>query len=173
MPATMRALPIPRCGQHCIRRADLIHVAAGHYRSHREVNAFMARALQRFDTSEPVVWIHDYHFLPLGAEMRRLGSERPIGFFLHTPWPDRHGMAAVPHHREIVQDMLAYDLVGFQTIEDRRNFEDYLRHELGVRVENDTIASAVGRTRPRDISGWHRRRRLRRAGKPSPSHSPT
>jgi trehalose 6-phosphate synthase len=43
----------------------------------------------RFDKSDSIFWVHDYHFLPLGAEMRRLGIERPIGFFLHTPWPDR------------------------------------------------------------------------------------
>jgi trehalose-6-phosphate synthase len=33
-------------------------------------------------------------------------------------------MTAVPHHRDVVQEMLAYDLVGFQTIEARQNFED-------------------------------------------------
>ncbi|SDO35126.1 trehalose 6-phosphate synthase [Afipia sp. GAS231] len=128
-------------------RVDLIHVTADHFGSYREVNAFMARALMRFDKPDSIFWIHDYHFLPLGAEMRRLGIERPIGFFLHTPWPDRRCMAAVPHHREMVQEMLAYDLVGFQTIEFRQNFEDYLRYELGVTVKNDMIASAWGWTK--------------------------
>ncbi|SHH59366.1 alpha,alpha-trehalose-phosphate synthase (UDP-forming) [Bradyrhizobium erythrophlei] len=127
-------------------RVDLIRVTADHYASYREVNAFMARALMRFDKPDSIFWIHDYHFLPLGAEMRRLGIKRPIGFFLHTPWPDRHCMAAVPHHRDIVQEMLAYDLVGFQTIEARQNFEDYLRYELGMTLKNDTIAGEWGCT---------------------------
>jgi trehalose 6-phosphate synthase len=129
-------------------RIDLIDVTADHYASYREVNAFMARAVARFDKSDTVFWIHDYHFLPLGAEMRRLGIQRPIGFFLHTPWPDRRCMAAVPHHLDIVREMLAYDLVGFQTIEDRQNFEDYLRYELDITIENDTIASEWGWTQP-------------------------
>jgi trehalose 6-phosphate synthase len=128
-------------------RVDLIRVTADHYASYREVNAFMARALMRFDKPDSVFWIHDYHFLPLGAEMRRLGIEHPIGFFLHTPWPDRRCMAAVPHHRDIVREMLAYDLVGFQTIEAREKFEDYLRHELDITVKNDTIESEWGCTR--------------------------
>jgi len=128
-------------------RVDLIDVTAEYYASYREVNAFMARALTRFDKSDSIFWVHDYHFLPLGAEMRRLGIERPIGFFLHTPWPDRRCMAAVPHHRDIVQEMLAYDLVGFQTIESRRNFEDYLRYELGVTAKNDMIANEWGWTK--------------------------
>jgi len=127
-------------------RVDLIRVTADHYASYRAVNAFMARALMRFDKPDSVFWIHDYHFLPLGAEMRRLGIDRPIGFFLHTPWPDRRCMAAVPHHREIVREMLACDLLGFQTIEACANFEDYLRHELGMPPGNDTIASGWGRT---------------------------
>jgi trehalose 6-phosphate synthase len=127
-------------------RVDLIAVTPDHYTSYREVNAFMARALMRFDKPDSVFWIHDYHFLPLGAEMRRVGIERPIGFFLHTPWPDRRAMAAVPHNRDMVREMLACDLVGFQTIESRENFEDYLRHELGIPVKNDTTASEWGRT---------------------------
>ncbi|MFZ0239884.1 MAG: trehalose-6-phosphate synthase, partial [Xanthobacteraceae bacterium] len=89
-------------------RADLIHVGSDDYASYREVNAFMARALLRFNTPETIFWIQDYHFLILGAELRQLDIERPLGFFLHTPWADRRTITAVPHHAEIVQAMLAY-----------------------------------------------------------------
>jgi trehalose 6-phosphate synthase len=122
-------------------RADLIRVAADDYASYREVNACMARALLRFAEPEARYWIHDYHFLPLGAELRALKVDRPVGFFLHTPWAARSIMAAVPNHRELTQAMLAYDLIGFQTDEDRRNFEDYLKHELGLAVIDETVAS--------------------------------
>ena len=53
-------------------RADLIHVSADDYASYREVNAFMAKALLRFNTPETLFWIQDYHFLMLGADLRRL-----------------------------------------------------------------------------------------------------
>jgi len=128
-------------------RPDLIHVTAEDYQSYREVNTFMARALLRFSGADDAVfWVQDYHFLPLGAEMRRLQIGRPIGFFLHTPWADRRTMAAVPHHGEIVHAMLAYDLIGFQTDEDRRNFEDYLRYELGFAVLDGIVTSSRGTT---------------------------
>jgi trehalose 6-phosphate synthase len=127
-------------------RADLIHVTAENYTSYREVNAFMARALLRFSKPEAVFWVHDYHLLTLGAELRRFGIDRPIGFFLHTPWAERHTMAAVPHHAEIVREMLAYDLIGFQTVEDRQNFEDYLRVELGITTVDGTIVTEWGWT---------------------------
>jgi trehalose 6-phosphate synthase len=128
-------------------RADLIQVTVEHYRSYREVNAFMARALLRFNRADATFWIQDYHFLTLGAELRRLGIEQPIGFFLHTPWPARTMMYSVPHHRELVLAMLAYDLIGFQTLQDQQNFKDYVRHELGLAIANDTVVSDDGRAR--------------------------
>jgi trehalose 6-phosphate synthase len=127
-------------------RPDLIRVSAENYSSYREVNAFMARALLRFNKPDAVFWIQDYHFLTLGAELRRLNISRPIGFFLHTPWAERHTIAAVPHSAEIVREMLAYDLIGFQTVEDRQNFEDYLRVELGITSVDGTIATEWGWT---------------------------
>ena len=42
--------------------------------------------------------------------------------------------------------MLAYDLIGFQTVEDRQNFEDYLQAELGFNVVDGTVASEWGLT---------------------------
>ena len=127
-------------------RPDLIQVSADDYTSYREVNAFMARALVRFNSAEAMFWIQDYHFLTLGAELRQLGIERPLGFFLHTPWSDRRTMAAVPHCAELAEAMLAYDLIGFQTVEDRLNFEDYLRSSLDLNVVDGTVASHWGLT---------------------------
>jgi len=128
-------------------RPDLIQVTVENYRSYREVNAFMARALLRFNRTDATFWIQDYHFLTLGSELRRLGIEQPIGFFLHTPWPARTMMHSVPHHRELVLAMLAYDLIGFQTLEDQQNFRDYVKHELGIAVADDTVASDNGSSR--------------------------
>ena len=70
-------------------RSDLIRASQDDYLSYREVNAFMARALLRFQKPDTAFWIQDYHFLALGAELRDLGITQPIGFFLHTPWPAR------------------------------------------------------------------------------------
>ena len=127
-------------------RPDLIQVTADHYESYRSVNAFMARALYRFTGADAIFWIQDYHFLTLGAELRRLNIGRPIGFFLHTPWADRRTMTAVPHHADLVQAMLAYDLIGFQTDDDRQNFEEYLHFDLGLTVVDGTVASSWGLT---------------------------
>jgi trehalose 6-phosphate synthase len=128
-------------------RADLIHVSQGDYLSYREVNAFMARALLRFRKPDTLFWIQDYHFLALGAELRDLGVTQPIGFFLHTPWPAREVIEGVPHHRELVEAMLAYDLIGFQTEDDYENFTGYLSSTLGVVVEDGVVTSPHGKAR--------------------------
>jgi len=127
-------------------RPDLIQVTAEDYGAYREVNALMARSLMRFAEPAAIYWIQDYHFLTLGAELRRLKIERPIGFFLHTPWPARRTMLALPHHYDLVRAMLAYDLIGFQTEDDRQHFEDYLQTELGLSVVDGVVASERGMT---------------------------
>ena len=127
-------------------RPDLIQVTADEYASYREVNAFMARELLRFNGPDAVFWIHDYHFLTLGAELRRMQIGRPIGFFLHTPWAERSTISALPHHCDLVSAILAYDLIGFQTDDDRRNFEDYLQSEFELAVVDGAVQSKYGTT---------------------------
>jgi trehalose 6-phosphate synthase len=107
----------------------------------------MARALLRFNKKDSVFWVQDYHFLALGAELRELGVSEPIGFFLHTPWPAHSIMEGVPHHRELIEAMLAYDLLGFQTEEDRNNFLGYVKANLELAVHDDVVVSHHGRTR--------------------------
>lgn len=128
-------------------RPDLINVSHDDYQSYREVNAFMARALMRFHKSDTAFWIQDYHFLVLGAELRRLGVRRPIGFFLHTPWPAKNVICGVPHHRELIEAMLAFDLIGFQTEDDCANFKDYLISDLGLEVADGVVTSQYGEAR--------------------------
>jgi trehalose 6-phosphate synthase len=128
-------------------RADLIRASQEDYLSYREVNAFMARALLRFAKPATAFWIQDYHFLALGAELRNLGLTQPLGFFLHTPWPARNVIAGVPHHRELIEAMLAYDLIGFQTQDDCENFLSYVECDLGLVVDDGVVASPHGKSR--------------------------
>src|ERR1700680_3368746 len=125
-------------------RTDLICASQEDYLSYREVNAFMARALLRFEKPETAFWIQDYHFLALGAALRNLGLTQPLGFFLHTPWPAHAMSEGVPHHRELIEAMLACDLIGFQTTDDCENFLDYLSSDLGLGIEDGGVTSGLG-----------------------------
>ncbi|MGD9766441.1 MAG: trehalose-6-phosphate synthase [Pseudolabrys sp.] len=113
-------------------RLDLLKCDNEHYASYREINRYMARAVLRFAKPDSIFWVQDYHFLCMAEEMRKLRIREPIGFFLHTPWPERGTFMALPQHRELVTALLAYDLIGFQTADDVHNFTSYVEIELGI-----------------------------------------
>ncbi|QOG21050.1 alpha,alpha-trehalose-phosphate synthase (UDP-forming) [Bradyrhizobium sp. SEMIA] len=118
----------------------------GDYESYRNVNAFIARAA--FDVRDrDAFWVHDYHLLPLAAELHRLGIDRPTGFFLHTPWPSPDMIERVPHHRELMKLMLEYDLLGFQTNRDLNNFLACLQVYFGLKSKDGILTTERGQTR--------------------------
>ncbi|UFW51361.1 alpha,alpha-trehalose-phosphate synthase (UDP-forming) [Bradyrhizobium arachidis] len=118
----------------------------GDYESYRNVNAFIARAA--FDVRDrDAFWVHDYHLLPLAAELHRLGIDRPTGFFLHTQWPSPDMIERVPHHRELMKLMLEYDLLGFQTKRDLNNFLACLQVYFGLKSKDGILTTERGQTR--------------------------
>jgi trehalose 6-phosphate synthase len=128
-------------------RVDLVRQTAEDYACYCAVNRYMARTLATFGTADAALWIHDYHFLPLGRALRRLGIRRKIGFFLHTPWPGRRTWAQLPQHRDLAEAMLAYDLIGFQTDQDRDNFAAMLRHDMRMPCDGLTFTGRYGTCR--------------------------
>jgi trehalose 6-phosphate synthase len=128
-------------------RTDLICYEKKNYESYREVNRYMARALLRFCKKDGLFWIHDYHYLTLAEELRKLNVKHRIGFFLHTPWPEKSTIMALPQHRELITAMLAFDLIGFQTDEDLTNFASYLEIELGLNPVGGAVETPQGRCR--------------------------
>ena len=132
----------------------------------------MARALMRFRKPDTAFWIQDYHFLALGAELRDLGVTHPLGFFLHTPWPARAIIGGVPHHRELIEAMLAYDLIGFQTDDDCENFLGYPASRSWSRRQRRRRDVALWHSRDRGVPDRHRRRKNSRCTPPRPSSHP-
>ena len=102
------------------------------------------RVIERFaETVSPLiepddlVWVHDYHLIPLGMQLRERGLKNRIGFFLHIPWPPQRLLVSLPFHQRLVRSMLAYDLIGFQTEEWLDSFHHYIDREMGGSVEPD------------------------------------
>jgi trehalose 6-phosphate synthase len=101
---------------------ELMHFDRRDALAYREVNARMAAALQPLLRPSDLVWVHDFHLLPLPAALRARGVPNPIGFFLHVPFASADVLAAAPEMGALVRDMLAADLLGFQTENDLANF---------------------------------------------------
>ncbi len=103
-------------------RVDLLHISEGHHAAYEGVNERLARLTLPHIKSGDTLWVHDYHFLPLASALRRLGVTNPIGFFLHTPFPDASNVQALPNSDAFLRWFAAYDLVGLQTSTDVSRF---------------------------------------------------
>ena len=86
------------------------------------VNAMFASVLAERLRPDDVVWVHDYHLIPLGDELRAKGVRNRIGFFLHIPWPPPDVFFAMPCYQRLLEAFTAYDLIGFQIDHDAENF---------------------------------------------------
>jgi trehalose 6-phosphate synthase len=71
---------------------------------------------------DDLVWVHDYHLIPLAKALRERGHRNRIGFFLHIPCPPPEILTALPNHERLIPSLCEYDLVGFQTGDDAFNF---------------------------------------------------
>ncbi len=101
-----------------------------HWQRYQEVNRRFAQIVADSTTEEDYVWVQDYHLLLVAGFLRELGVKRRLGFFLHIPFPALDIFSKLPWRKQILEAMLAYDLIGFQTSRDRRNFIQCLRSIL-------------------------------------------
>lgn len=127
-------------------RTDLATYDRRFYAGYQRVNRFFARATAAILAPDDIVWVHDYHLILLGEELRRLGCRQAIGYFLHIPFPATEVLLTLPNHRALVGALFAYDVIGFQTRSDLRSFADYVVHEAEGEVIGKGLIRAFGRT---------------------------
>lgn len=128
-------------------RLDLTEYERETGKGYERVNERFAECVTPLIEEDDLVWVHDYHLLPLGERLRSRGLKNRIGFFLHIPWPPARLFVSLPYHERLVRTMLEYDLIGFQTEEWLESFLHYCRKELGAEVDEDSgQISFEGRT---------------------------
>lgn len=133
----------------CHYRTDLASFEPEDYATYRRVNRRFAEALKPLLRPDDLVWVHDYHLIPLATELRDLGCGQRLGFFLHIPFPAAQVFATLPCHDELGRDLARYDVVGFHTRTDVRQFTDHQTRELGARLlaEGDTESALAAEGR--------------------------
>ena len=110
---------------------ETFHYDDAAYDAYLQANRFFAQRLERVLEPGDLVWIHDYHLIPLGRMLREHGLRQPLGFFLHIPFPHYEVLRALPVHAELLRDLCAYDVVGFQTENDLNSFRDSIEYVWG------------------------------------------
>lgn len=106
------------------------------------------------------IWIHDYHLMGVASRLQARGIEARVGFFLHIPFPPLDIFLRLPWRFEILRNLLEFDLVGFQTLRDRRNFLQCTRtlvrrvategkgQVMALRVEDETVCPPNAKSGP-------------------------
>ncbi len=115
------------------------HFSREQYATYLRVNQRFAEHAMPLLRADDLLWVHDYHLMPLASRLRALGVTQRIGFFLHIPFPGFDALRALPVHRELLESLLAYDLIGFQTRDDLEAF-----HAAAVQVWGAQAVQADG-----------------------------
>ena len=130
-----------------------MHYQVGHaqfdwaeFDGYRRVNVLFARALARLVRPDDMIWAHDYHLLCLAEALREAGLGNRMGLFLHTPFPAPAVFMTNPAHEALIRAMCGFDLLGFQTEDDRTAFADYVVRQAGGSASDDGVIGAFGRT---------------------------
>jgi trehalose 6-phosphate synthase len=127
-------------------RLDLADYRSEYLDGYLSVNRRFAQALKPLLRDDDLVWVHDYHLIPLAEELRLLGCHHRIGFFLHIPLPPPMILAAMPSHEVLLRALFAYDVIGVQSEADVGHFAGYVQREAGARPLGDGRFEAYGHT---------------------------
>jgi trehalose 6-phosphate synthase/phosphatase len=95
--------------------------------AYQRVNQKFAEVIATNIDEKDFIWVHDYHLISVAKMLRNAGIRNKIGFFLHIPFPPPDIFVRLPWRYEILNTFLEYDLIGFQTFRDRRNFLQCIR----------------------------------------------
>ncbi|MBI4194311.1 MAG: trehalose-6-phosphate synthase [Betaproteobacteria bacterium] len=107
--------------------ASLCNFEPSYWSTYKEVNRKFAQVVMEDSAASDFIWVHDYHLMGVAAELRGLGCRAKAGFFLHIPFPPPDVFFILPWRLTLLHSLLQYDLLGFQTMRDRRNFIQCLR----------------------------------------------
>ncbi len=93
-----------------------------YWNSYQAVNKKFALTIYRNADMADFIWVHDYQLILVGSQLRKMQVQNRIGFFLHIPFPPIDTFERCPWRFELLCAMLEYNIIGFHTIQNKRNF---------------------------------------------------
>ena len=118
---------------------------------YERVNRKFADAVEEASCPDDLIWIHDYQLMQVAKSLRDRRPGARLAFFLHIPFPSPDIFAKLPWRQQILEDLLAHDLIGVQTGRDQRNLIACLRCfvpsvKISGRDKGRLVVSEHGRT---------------------------
>jgi len=124
--------------------------------TYETVNHRFAEVISEVSTPDDIIWIHDYQLILSGRSLRQMQPTKALAFFLHIPFPSPDLFRRLPWKKAMIEGMLAYDLVGFQTMRDHRNFVQCATSLLkGIEVRSRNRNHTILRYGNRFIKAGH------------------
>jgi trehalose 6-phosphate synthase len=117
----------------CHIALDRIYLRKFYWHRYKKVNELFARAVVEEAKKDAVVWLQDYHLALCAKYIRELKPKARTSIFWHIPWPPHDVFRACPQRKELLEGMLANDLIGFQLDSFGLNFLRCVGRELGAR----------------------------------------
>ena len=106
---------------------DRTNFSRRYWQAYCEANRKFAMAAARAAKHDGLIWIQDYHLMLAGKYLRQERTGALMAFFLHIPFPPADIFMRLPWREEFIDALLLYDVIGFQTERDRRNFLQCVR----------------------------------------------
>ena len=104
-----------------------------YWQAYKEVNKRYADAIARCAQPDDFIWVHDYHLMYVAQVLRDQSVSQKLSgltFFLHIPFPPYDIFSKLPQQQRLLRALLQFDLLGFQTRRDVRNFIQCVRRVI-------------------------------------------
>ncbi|HEY7351810.1 MAG TPA: trehalose-6-phosphate synthase [Terriglobales bacterium] len=98
-----------------------------YWHAYVEANSCFSETIVSRAAAECLIWVQDYHLMPLGGFLAQHVDRRHLLYFHHIPFPPPDVFEKLPWRRQILDALLTFGLVGFQSGRDRYNFISCLR----------------------------------------------
>src|SRR5213596_745928 len=105
----------------------------GYWQTYNAVNDRFADAIARCAQPNVFILVTAYHLMYVAQALRERGVSQKLSgltFFLHIPFPPYDIFAKLPQQQRLLRALLQFDLLGFQTRRDLRNFLQCVRRVI-------------------------------------------
>ena len=100
--------------------------------AYRQVAQAFAETVREVYEEGDMIWVHGYHLMLVPDLIRHLIPGATIGFSLHLPFPTSEIFRVLPWRQNILEGILAADVIGFQTFHHSRHFVRACTRVLGI-----------------------------------------
>ncbi|MFH0826760.1 MAG: trehalose-6-phosphate synthase, partial [Candidatus Omnitrophota bacterium] len=109
---------------------------------YKQVNKKFAQAIvEEVGDKKAFVWIQDYHLCLLPKFLKEMAPTKLIvAHFWHIPWPNYEAFRICPQKSEILEGLLANDLLGFHIRYHCDNFLDAVDREIECKIDRERFS---------------------------------